>query len=207
MRASGLTSVKIVGWKKEPLREVAVAGRLAADDEVGLVASDRGVGRDALDRLSLMTGPTSVLLVQAVAEDQLRHALAGADGRSRRGSARCTISREAAVQRWPEVPNADHTTLSSARSRSASSQTTIGFLPPSSRLTRFSVSAARRADLDAGVGVAGEADDLDVGMVDDGIADLAAGAGDDVDDAVGQPALDEQLDEADEAGRRVARPA
>ena len=58
--------------------------------------------------------------------------------------ARCTISREAAVQRWPLVPNADQMTESRARSRSASSQTTIGFLPPSSRLTRLRVSAARR---------------------------------------------------------------
>ena len=56
---------------------------------------------------------------------------------------RCTTSRDAAVQRWPLVPKADHTTLSRARSRSASSQITIGFLPPSSRLTRFSVFAAR----------------------------------------------------------------
>ena len=47
------------------------------------------------------------------------------------------------MQRCPLVPKADHTTESSARSRSASSQTTIGFLPPSSRLTRFRVFAAR----------------------------------------------------------------
>ena len=54
------------------------------------------------------------------------------------------MTRLAAVQRWPEVPKALHTTLSSASWSSASSQMTIGFLPPSSRLTRLSVSAARR---------------------------------------------------------------
>ncbi len=53
------------------------------------------------------------------------------------------MRREAAVQRCPDVPKELHTTLSSASGRSASSQMTMGFLPPSSSETRLSVFAAR----------------------------------------------------------------
>src|ERR671937_216566 len=52
------------------------------------------------------------------------------------------MTRLAAVQRWPDVPNADQTMPSTARSMSASSRTMIAFLPPSSRWTRLSRSAA-----------------------------------------------------------------
>ena len=48
------------------------------------------------------------------------------------------------MQRWPEVPNADQTIPSTARSRSASSSTMIAFLPPSSRWTCLRLSAAFR---------------------------------------------------------------
>src|SRR6267143_2058741 len=47
------------------------------------------------------------------------------------------MTRDAAVQRCPEVPNADQTMPSSERSTSASSRTTIAFFPPSSQDTRF----------------------------------------------------------------------
>ena len=67
--------------------------------------------------------------------------------RSRRGSTTgsSTMTRLAAVQRWPVVPKADQRMPSVARSRSASAMTTTAFLPPSSRLTRFSRRAARSA--------------------------------------------------------------
>ena len=52
------------------------------------------------------------------------------------------MTRDAAVQRWPEVPNADQTMPSTARSRSASSRTMIAFLPPSSTWRCLSRSAA-----------------------------------------------------------------
>ena len=46
------------------------------------------------------------------------------------------------MQRWPVVPNADQTIPSTASSTSASSMTMIAFLPPSSRWTCLSRSAA-----------------------------------------------------------------
>ncbi len=55
------------------------------------------------------------------------------------------MTREAAVQRWPVVPKADHRIPSVARSRSASASTTTPFLPPSSSETRLSRRAARWA--------------------------------------------------------------
>ncbi len=51
----------------------------------------------------------------------------------------CRISLLVAVQRCPAVPKAPHNTPSRASSRSASSMTITGFLPPSSRETRFMV--------------------------------------------------------------------
>ena len=45
----------------------------------------------------------------------------------------CTIAVPRDVQRWPAVPNPPNSAPSTARSTSASSITTIGFLPPSSR--------------------------------------------------------------------------
>src|SRR5256885_5166103 len=41
--------------------------------------------------------------------------------------------------RWPVVPNAPHSTPSSARSRSASSSTIIAFLPPISSDSRLCI--------------------------------------------------------------------
>ena len=55
------------------------------------------------------------------------------------------MTREAAVQRWPVVPKADHRIPSVARSRSASARTTTPFLPPSSSDTRLSRRPARSA--------------------------------------------------------------
>ena len=152
--------------------------------------------------VSLMTGPTSVVSSRPSPRTSFATRCWSRWTKSS-WMDRWTISRDAAVHRCPDVPNADQTTLSSARSRSASSQITIGFLPPSSRLTRFERLRRSAADLDAGIGVAREADDPDVGVVDDRVADLRAGAGDDVHDALGKPALDQELDEADEARRRV----
>ena len=50
----------------------------------------------------------------------------------------------AAVQSWPQLANAPTIAPSAAASRSASSNTTNGALPPSSRCTRLTVSAASR---------------------------------------------------------------
>ena len=81
--------------------------------------------------------------------------------RSRRARARATITVPSDVQRWPAVPKPPNSAPSTARSRSASSMTTIGFLPPSSRhgvcRWRPHSSPIRAAD----GGRAGEADLVD----------------------------------------------
>src|SRR2546425_1560748 len=51
----------------------------------------------------------------------------------------CTTRRLVAVQRWPVVPNAPHSAPSRARSRSASSMTSIAFLPPISSERRLCI--------------------------------------------------------------------
>ena len=73
IRASGLTSAKIVGSKNEPF--ASAPSRAAADDEIALVAPDRRVGRDALDGRLVDHGTDVGRLVEAVAEDELRHSL------------------------------------------------------------------------------------------------------------------------------------
>ena len=55
------------------------------------------------------------------------------------------ITRVAAVQSWPEFRNDATRSPSATALGSASSKTTTGALPPSSRCTRLSVSAAVRA--------------------------------------------------------------
>jgi len=55
------------------------------------------------------------------------------------------ITRQAAVQSWPALKNDDTLRLATTASTLASSSTTTGALPPSSRCTRASVSAAARA--------------------------------------------------------------
>ena len=117
----------------------------------------------------------------------------------RAATPRCSAGRD--------VPNADQTTLSSARSRSASSQIDDRVLAAQLEADALQGLGRSTADLDPGIGMAREADDPDVGVLDDRVADLAAGAGDDVHDALGKTALEQELDEADEAGRRVAKRA
>ncbi len=55
---------------------------------------------------------------------------------------RCTIARVAAVQSWPALIRDAATAPWMAASRSASSKTTNGALPPSSRCTRLPVAEA-----------------------------------------------------------------
>ena len=82
--------------------------------------------------------------------------------------------------------------------------TTIAFLPPSSRLTRFRRRAARSAIRLAGRRVAGEGDDLHVRALDERVADVRAAAGDQVHGARREAGLGHQLDEQHRAVRRVA---
>ena len=66
------------------------------------------------------------------------------------------------------------------------------------------LAAGPLGDRPARLRAAGERDDADVRVVDDRVADVAAGAGDEVDDAGRKARLVHELDEERRAQRRVA---
>ena len=93
---------------------------------------------------------------------------------------------------------------STAASRSASAKTTLGLLPPSSRLTRFRLLLRGRLHDDlAGRVFAGEGDLVDVHVAAEGRAGGRAEAGHDVDDAVGEAGFLGQLRHAQGGQRRL----
>ncbi len=94
----------------------------------------------------------------------------------------------AAVQSWPVLIRLPATAPWAAASRSASSKTTNGALPPSSRWTRLAVPRPPPAPSARPRG-AGEGDHADVGMAQQRWPGGRTGAGDDVDDPVGQAGL------------------
>ena len=111
------------------------------------------------------------------------------------------LRRDAAL---PGVGEAGDPDLRAAAFQSLSASMITGALLPSSRPTFLRGARARIAPAD--LGRAGERDHGDVVVVDDGVADRAAAAGDDVQLLGGQPALvDQQLGERDGAERRLAR--
>ena len=115
------------------------------------------------------------------------------------------MTRDAAVQRWPVVPNALHRMPSVARSRSASASTTTPFLPPSSSESRLSRWPAFDGDRLARRRRPGERDR----RRRPGYSTIAsptsrAGAGHEVDDAGREAGLGHQLDQQRRAVGRVA---
>ena len=89
-----------------------------------------------------------------------------------------------------------------AASKSASANTMLGLLPPSSRPIFFTFSAALRMMLLADLDGAGEGHHVDVLVAGEVVADLAARAGDDLEHALGQAGLLEDLREL-EVGERA----
>ena len=85
--------------------------------------------------------------------------------------------------------------------------TTIAFLPPSSRWTRFRLSAPAFITATPGLARSGQRDHGHVRVRDEPLTDRAAAPVDDVDDAGRHPGLDQQLDEALAEGGCVASPA
>ena len=85
-----------------------------------------------------MSGPTSVFSSRP-GPSRSRSARSQIILRSRSWTFSCTTSRLVAVHRWPVVPKAPHSTPSSARSKSASSITSIAFLPPISSDSRLCI--------------------------------------------------------------------
>ena len=105
------------------------------------------------------------------------------------------------MQLWPAWEKAWIWALSAAVSQSPSSLTISGALEPSSRLTFLCGTLA--ADVPADRGRAGEGDRLGQRVLDDRVADLRAGAGDDAEPALGQARLDQDLGQLQGRDRRL----
>ncbi len=127
---------------------------------------------------------------------------ASISSRKRSSAGRSTRIRERAQQSWPALPKTAEGAASAAASMSASAKTTFADLPPSSSVTRLIVPGGALGDPPADLGRAGEGDLGDVGVLDEPLPALAAGAGDDVEDALGEADLDRDPLELERAQRR-----
>ena len=103
--------------------------------------------------------------------------------------------RERAQQSWPALSKTAYGAAAAAFSRSASAKTTLADFPP--ELERHALDRRRGAlhHAAADLGRAGEADLRHVRVLDHPLADDRALAGDDVDDALGDPGLERELGE------------
>ena len=115
---------------------------------------------------------------------------------------RWTRIRERAQQSWPALSKTAEGADEAARSRSASSKTTLADLPPSSRVTRLICPAAPRITSTAHLGRAGERDLRHVRVLDEPLPDHGAGPDDDVDDPLGDPRLERELGQPQGRERR-----
>ncbi len=112
------------------------------------------------------------------------------------------MSRPPAEQTWPLWMKAALRAWSTAVSKpssvsQASAKTTLGFLPPSSRATFLTVTAAAWATLVPLIRPPVKGDQVDVGVLGEAGADAVAGTGDDVGDAGGEAGLGQQVDQGD----------
>ena len=105
------------------------------------------------------------------------------------------------MQLWPAWEKAWILALSAAVSQSPSAWTISGAFEPSSRLTFLCGTLA--ADAPADPGRAGEGDRAGQLVLDDRVADLRAGAGDDAEPALRQPRLDQDLGQLQRRDRRL----
>ena len=119
--------------------------------------------------------------VERRADAQLLHPRAQL-GHQRSAMPSCTSSREPAQQTCPWLNQIASTTPSTTLSRSASSNTMNGLLPPSSSVSFLPEPAVALRMIAPDFRRAGERDLVDVGMIDDRRAGLAV-AGHDVDHA------------------------
>ena len=115
---------------------------------------------------------------------------------------RWTRIRDRAQQSWPALPNTAPGAAAAAASRSASANTMLGDLPPSSSVTRLIVAAAPRGDRAPDLGGAGERDLGHVGVLHQPRAARRARPGDHVEHALGQSRLQRDLGEAQRGQRR-----
>ena len=120
----------------------------------------------------------------------------------RSSALRSTRIRERAQQSWPALPK-----TASGRHRGRLLEVGVGeddVRALAAQLERDALDRRRRARRDRApdLGRAGEGDLGHVGVVDEPLAALAARAGDDLDDALGQPGLERELGEAQRGQRR-----
>ena len=116
---------------------------------------------------------------------------------------RCANSREPAMQTWPELAKIAVAAPCAVLPMSTSGRTMTGDLPPSSRVTRFSVSVAFAVDDLADLGRAGEGDLVDVRMADHAVAGGLAQAGDEVEHAGRDARFGDEVGEAQRGQRRL----
>src|SRR4051794_23612587 len=137
---------------------------------------------------------------------------------------RSTRIRDRAQQSWPALPKTAEGADAAASSRSASANTMLADLPPSSSVTRLIVCAAAaddggrvlppglgrpafdrrrggRGDRPPALGRAGERDLRHVGVLDEPLPAHAPRTGDDVDDAFGQAGLERDVSEPERSQR------
>ena len=112
--------------------------------------------------------------------------------------------RLAQTQVWPMLRNFETIAPSTAASRSASSNTMNGALPPSSSPTFFTVPARLAHQELADLGRAGEADEAHRRMFAERLADRRRVAGDDVEHAGRQAGALRQFAERQRRQRRLA---
>ena len=184
MRMRLSTSTKIGRLEEQPLRPPGHRRRLAAGDEPrALGLGDLDVRLDLLELRPRRDRRDLRGRVGRVAEAHVRDEREQLARRTRRGSLSCTSSREPATQIWPDAAKMPATTPFTAWSRSASSKTMLGDLPPSSIVTRFMCRAAFSLIVRPASGPPVKAMRSTRGWLDQRVADLRAVAGDDVDHA------------------------
>ncbi len=184
--------------------QVAIGGPFAAQDELALAAPDVDVRGDLVRGAGVDERPDIGRGGQAVAQGQRpgprlqplqqrrQHRPIDDDPRGRRAAlaGRAEGAPQDAVggQVQVRVVQHDHAVLAAELQAQA--------LELGPGLGRQVLAGRRRA---------GERDDRDVGRIDDGVADLTAGAGHEVDDTGREAGLGHELDDERGAVRRVAR--
>ena len=200
------TSAKMVGWKKLALARAPPSR--AGSPPITRSASLRPMAAYAAMRstaLSLMTGPTSVVSSRPSPSTQASPPRLRSVSTKVSCTDRCTIDpagRGAALAARPEGGPDD----------AVQGQVQVGVLPDDDRVlaAQLQADALERlgraaADLDPGLGVAGEADDLARrGARRAALPTSPPEPVTTLTTPVGDAALEQQLDEADHAGRRVA---
>ncbi len=193
---SARTGASTVGGNHQPGPSGAVAPE---GDRRALRDEGRHRRRGAPAEIS---GPISVAGgVGSPTGDAARRPAPAAPGTGRRPIARrgCVTGRSSPARRCRTRPSG---AVAAARSRSASANTMLALLPPSSSVTRFTWAAQPAMMPPADLGRAGEHDLAHVGVVDEALADDRALARQDLEHVGRDPGVERQLGQAQCGQRR-----